>query len=172
MNERFGSDDTETIEYPTGHIGLAVSGSSHRDVWPRVAEWYVEKSTDEPERLARVEAAVEDATDRIGIEEIDVDPEDLAAVEADEGVEVEVMEPGADDDEDDVVSADTGDEDREATGMDLETIDGIGPAYAERLRDGGIETVAELAESDPGTVVEAASVGTARAERWVAAARE
>ena len=73
MNERVGSDDTEIIEYSTGHIGLAVSGSSHRDVWPRVAEWYVEKSTDDPEHLAAVETAVEEATDQIGIEEIDVD---------------------------------------------------------------------------------------------------
>ena len=73
MNERFGSDDTEIIEYATGHIGLAVSGSSHRDVWPRVAEWYVKKSTDDPEHLAAVETAVEKATDQIGIEEIDVD---------------------------------------------------------------------------------------------------
>jgi polyhydroxyalkanoate synthase len=39
-----GSDDVEIIKYPTGHIGLSVSGSSHEEVWPQVADWYYEKS--------------------------------------------------------------------------------------------------------------------------------
>jgi len=39
-----GTDDVTTIEYPTGHVGLAVSRRSHRDVWPEVAEWFVEQS--------------------------------------------------------------------------------------------------------------------------------
>ncbi|MFB6143452.1 MAG: helix-hairpin-helix domain-containing protein, partial [Halorientalis sp.] len=44
FNDVVGTDDVETIEYPTGHIGLSVSGSSHEDVWPRVAEWFHEQS--------------------------------------------------------------------------------------------------------------------------------
>jgi polyhydroxyalkanoate synthase len=176
FNELVGSDDTEVIEYPTGHIGLAVSGSSHRDVWPRVAEWYIEKSTDDPDHLAEVETAVEESTDQIGIEEIDVDVDDLAAVEPDEGVTVEVTEPGAEEDasdaeDDDSATAEDGDT-ASIGGADLETVDGIGPAYAKRLRDGGIETVAELAGADPETVAEAADVGTTRAESWIASAQE
>ena len=97
FNEVVGSEDTEIIEHPTGHIGLAVSGSSHSDVWPRVAEWYVEKSPDD----------------------------------------------------------------------DLETIDGIGPAYAERLKQSGIETVTALADADAETVAEAADVGLKRARDWL-----
>ena len=176
FNELVGSDDTDVIEYPTGHIGLAVSGSSHRDVWPRVAEWYIEKSTDDPDHLAEVETAVEESTDQIGIEEIDVDVDDLAAVEPDEGVTVEVTEPGAEEDasdaeDDDSATAEDGDT-ASIGGADLETVDGIGPAYAKRLRDGGIETVAELAGADPETVAEAADVGTTRAESWIASAQE
>ena len=176
FNELVGSDDTDVIEYPTGHIGLAVSGSSHRDVWPRVAEWYIEKSTDDPDHLAEVETAVEESTDQIGIEEIDVDVDDLAAVEPDEGVTVEVTEPGAEEDasdaeDDDSTTAEDGDT-ASIGGADLETVDGIGPAYAKRLRDGGIETVAELAGADPETVAEAADVGTTRAESWIASAQE
>ncbi|WP_254839296.1 class III poly(R)-hydroxyalkanoic acid synthase subunit PhaC [Natronomonas marina] len=165
FNEVVGSDDTEIIEYPTGHIGLAVSGSSHRDVWPRVAEWYIEKSTDDPERLAEVEAAVEAATDQIGIEEIDVDVE--AAVEEEAHAIEEAVAGEAEDEiaEEAVDPAGT-------EGSDLEEIDGIGPAYAERLREGGILTVAQLAESDPETVAEAAGVGTARVEGWIDAAGE
>ena len=132
MNERFGSDDTEIIEYSTGHIGLAVSGSSHRDVWPRVAEWYIEKSTDDLEHLA----AVEEATDQIGIEEIDVD-----------------------------VGTD-------AERTDVETVDGVGPTYAERLREAGMRTVAQLAESDPETVADAADVSPDRAEKWIRQVRD
>ena len=176
FNELVGSDDTEVIEYPTGHIGLAVSGSSHRDVWPRVAEWYIEKSTDDPDHLAEVETAVEESTDQIGIEEIDVDVDDLAAVEPDEGVTVEVTEPGAEEDASDAEGSDSATaEDGDTAnigGADLETVDGIGPAYAKRLRDGGIETVAELAGADPETVAEAADVGTTRAESWIASAQE
>ncbi|MFC7072677.1 class III poly(R)-hydroxyalkanoic acid synthase subunit PhaC [Halovenus rubra] len=40
FNEAVGSDDIETIEYPTGHIGLSVSSSSHEEVWPEVCDWY------------------------------------------------------------------------------------------------------------------------------------
>jgi polyhydroxyalkanoate synthase len=163
FNEVVGSEDTETIEYPTGHIGLSVSGSSHRDVWPRVAEWFIEKSTDDPERLEAVEEAVEEATDQIGIEEIDVDVEIENAGETDEeegGAETDVSEGGD--------SSDGGSDDGDETAAsDLETIDGIGPAYAERLRESGIETVADLREADPGTVADAADVGPARVDSWI-----
>lgn len=167
FNEVVGSDDTEIIEYPTGHIGLAVSGSSHRDVWPRVAEWYIEKSTDDPEHLDAVETAVEEATDQIGIEEIDVDIgpdeetieteagaiEEAVAEEASEEIEAESVGPAG------------------TEGSDLEEVDGIGPTYAERLRDGGIRTIAELAEADPEDIATFAGVGTARAEDWIQQAK-
>jgi len=44
FNEIVGSDDVTTIEYPTGHIGMSVSSSSHEDVWPEVCDWFREKS--------------------------------------------------------------------------------------------------------------------------------
>lgn len=150
FNEVIGSDDTEIIEYSTGHIGLAVSGSSHRDVWPRVAEWYLEKSATDPEHLAAVEEAVADAA------EIDIDIDHEAALE--EGVTS------------DEAAAEVHAEDVDPAGPEgggLEEVDGIGPTYAERLRDGGIVTVAELAAADVERVAELAGVGTSRAESWV-----
>ncbi len=152
FNDVVESTDTEIIEYPTGHIGLSVSGSSHRDVWPHVAEWFFEKSIDDPEHLAELEAAVAEATDQIVIEEI--------------GVELET------EGESDASGGDTGNAVDEAdveteTDTDLQTIRGIGPTYAERLRQHGIETVDELAEADPDTVAEAASVGRQRVEEWI-----
>ncbi|MEF8867194.1 MAG: class III poly(R)-hydroxyalkanoic acid synthase subunit PhaC [Haloarculaceae archaeon] len=52
FNDVVGTDDVTTIEYPTGHVGLAMSNGTHRDVWPEVAEWFLEQS--EPAALADV----------------------------------------------------------------------------------------------------------------------
>jgi polyhydroxyalkanoate synthase len=167
FNEVVGSDDTEIIEYPTGHIGLAVSGSSHRDVWPRVAEWYIEKSTDDPEHLDAVETAVEEATDQIGIEEIDVEIEtDVEAIETEAGA---IEEAVAEEASEEIEAESVGPAGTE--GSDLEEVDGIGPTYAERLRDDGIRTIAELAEADPEDIASFAGVGTARAEDWIQQAK-
>jgi polyhydroxyalkanoate synthase len=163
FNEVVGSTDTEIIEYPTGHIGLAVSGSSHRDVWPRVAEWYIEKSTDDPEHLDAVETAVEEATDQIGIEEIDVELDtDEEAIEAEAGAIEEAVAEDADEEIEAEAVGPAGTE-----GSDLEELNGIGPTYAERLREAGVRTIAELAEADAEAVAEAAEVGTSRAEDWI-----
>ncbi len=40
FNEVVPSDDTETIEFPTGHIGMSVSSRSHAELWPEVCEWF------------------------------------------------------------------------------------------------------------------------------------
>jgi polyhydroxyalkanoate synthase len=167
FNEVIGSDDTEIIEYPTGHIGLAVSGSSHREVWPRVAEWYLEKSATDPEHVAEVAEAVEAASSEVDLE-INVDPE--AALE--EGVtpdgavaaEAEAIEETV------AAGAAEGDTDADpasAEKSDLEEIDGIGPTYAERLREGGIATIADLADADAESVAELTGVGVARAQDWL-----
>ncbi|WP_310908297.1 class III poly(R)-hydroxyalkanoic acid synthase subunit PhaC [Natrinema sp. 1APR25-10V2] len=46
FNDVVSSDDVTTIEYPTGHVGLAMSNSAHRDVWPEVAEWFLEQTSE------------------------------------------------------------------------------------------------------------------------------
>ena len=152
FNEVVGSDDVTTIEYPTGHIGLSVSGSSHRDVWPQVADWYLEKSAADGADAVEIEfddGAV-DVTDEEGADEpVDED--------ADESVTEDVEEP---------VTEDTD------AAPNLETIDGIGPTYAERLRDGDIVTVDDLAAADVATVAELAQVGLSRAEDWLEQARQ
>jgi len=133
-----GSDDVEMIKYPTGHIGLSVSGSSHKEVWPQVADWYYEKSAAE------------------GSEAAEASGEATSSAESTE-VEVEVEEPSSE-----------GEADPAATeGDDLEEISGIGPKYAERLRSGGVESVAQLAETDVETLAELAEVPVSRAEGWL-----
>ncbi|MFB6297961.1 MAG: class III poly(R)-hydroxyalkanoic acid synthase subunit PhaC [Salinirussus sp.] len=109
-----GSDDVTTIEYPTGHIGLSVSSSSHEDVWPRAADWFAERAS------------------------------------------------GAGD------GSDHGEGDADA---DVETVDGIGPTYAGRLRDAGVETTAELAAHDAATLARIAETTESRATEWLAQVR-
>jgi polyhydroxyalkanoate synthase len=50
---------------------------------------------------------------------------------------------------------------------DLESVNGIGPTYAERLREAGIDGLAALAAADPESVAEAAEVPVSRAEDWI-----
>jgi len=137
FNDIIGSDDTEIIEYPTGHIGLAVSGSSHSDVWPEVAEWYFEKSPAEPVEADSTESSPDDAV------QIEIDDDPSADAETD---------------------TDTGDD---ASTESVETLAGIGPTYAERLADAGLGTVDALGAADAETIAEAAEVSVARAEEWL-----
>ncbi|MFB6202327.1 MAG: class III poly(R)-hydroxyalkanoic acid synthase subunit PhaC [Halorhabdus sp.] len=118
FNDVIPSTDTEIIEYATGHVGMAVSSSTHEDVWPQVAEWFSERSQ------------LDEASAQEGGEENAESAEDAT------------------------------------DSPDVETIDGIGPTYAERLRAAGIGTVEDLAASDPETVAEAADAPLGRVEDW------
>jgi len=141
FNDVIGSDDVHTIEYPTGHIGLSVSGSSHENVWPEVCDWFAERGTGEAES-EQTTLEESEATD------IEIDDESTdEAVGAEE--EPEAEEPP------------------EAAGEDIATITGIGPTYADRLRGIGIETTADLAAAEVDTVAEAAQVSESRAQDWL-----
>ncbi|WP_256403033.1 helix-hairpin-helix domain-containing protein [Halorubrum salinum] len=89
--------------------------------------------------------------------------EDGAAGETEEAAEPAEAAEGADEeaavDDDDV-------------GPGVENITGIGPAYAERLAEVGIETIEELAAADAGDVAERTSVGEKRAATWIERANE
>jgi polyhydroxyalkanoate synthase len=51
--------------------------------------------------------------------------------------------------------------------MAIESIRGIGPTYAERLGEAGIETAADLREHDPQELADIAQTGTTRTEDWL-----
>jgi len=107
FNDVIPSQDTDVIEFPTGHIGLSVSGRSHAELWPQVCDWFAERS----------------------------------------GVELEPPE------------------------LDLEAVDGIGPTYADRLRDSGVETLTELANADAADVAAVTDVSEKRVGDWIEQAR-
>jgi len=54
----------------------------------------------------------------------------------------------------------------------VETIKGIGDAYAARLAKAGIETVADLAAADPADLAEATEIAEGRLENWIEQANE
>ena len=56
---------------------------------------------------------------------------------------------------------------RDTHGTDLEEIKGIGPAYADRLRNAGIDTAEELAEADGAAVGEEIDVSEDRVVEWI-----
>jgi polyhydroxyalkanoate synthase len=114
FNERIASEDTEIMESATGHIGLSVSRSAHRMLWPAVADWFAERST--------------------------VDP----------------------------ASGGSSDE----ASSDVRSIDGVGPAYADRLAAAGITGVDDLADADPPTLAAETGIGETRVRRWIEAARD
>ncbi len=143
FNEVVGSDDVTTIEYPTGHIGMSVSSSTHEDVWPEVCDWFWDKSEAQADEDAESDVAQiqEAATEQL---EEDTD--------ADADVDEEAAETDAD-----ATDAEEG----------VDSVDGIGPTYADRLREAGIETTADLADYDAADLAEITNASEARAQDWL-----
>lgn len=117
-----------------------------------------------------VKTAVEDDT---------ADDEDPAqsAGEADssESAEAEEPEQSAADEatsEDDSAEADADESGTPDTSPPVDQITGIGATYADRLEAAGIATVADLADSDVSTIVEAAQTNESRARDWLEQARD
>lgn len=61
-------------------------------------------------------------------------------------------------------------EDRSA--VELESIEGIGPAYATRLHEAGVTNVADLETVDPDDLAQESGIGEARIRGWVERARD
>lgn len=118
-----------------------------------------------------------------GTDDLSVEP-DAEAFEEAEAAAVE----GVTDGEDEAADADDGDaagEDTTADGDDatvtvapdldpdgdVDAVSGIGPSYAERLGEAGIETVGDLAAADPADVADRSDLSEKRVTGWVATAR-
>ncbi|MFC4357869.1 PHA/PHB synthase family protein [Halobium salinum] len=178
FNELVGSDDVETFEFPTGHIGLSVSSKSHAQLWPQVCDWFAERSGADVEgdgeheaedgAEASLEAEVETVEDADDVSEA-ADPGEMAAEEevverATEG-ESETESGGETDaDLDDYAEGDVDE-------TDLEVVKGIGDSYATRLREADVVDVAALAQADPAALAETIDVSEDRVRAWVEDAR-
>ena len=58
-------------------------------------------------------------------------------------------------------------EEPEPSGADLDDIKGIGPAYAQRLRDAGIDSVDDLANADAADLADEIEVSEKRVSAWI-----
>jgi len=150
FNEVIPSDDAEIMEFSTGHIGLSVSSSTHANLWPDVAEWYSERNRNEEVDID-VESPEDDA--QTAVEEVA-----QAASEAAEAADAEAEEA----DSEAATSEDGGE-----LAADVDTVSGIGPTYADRLHDAGIETVAELADYDAAELAEITNASPSQAQDWL-----
>jgi len=43
FNDAVGSVDRKSINFPAGHIGLAVGTRANRELWPSVCDWLAER---------------------------------------------------------------------------------------------------------------------------------
>ncbi|MCU4801530.1 class III poly(R)-hydroxyalkanoic acid synthase subunit PhaC [Halobacteria archaeon HArc-gm2] len=150
FNDVIASDDVETIEYATGHIGLSVSSSSHEDVWPRASDWFKERNRAAEQRAAADSAsgAAEQRAADDGAVDIEIESPEEAAAEAVESVEEQT---------DEAVDE----------SPDVSSVSGIGPTYADRLREAGVETVADLADYSAAELAEIAQTSETRAQDWI-----
>ena len=76
------------------------------------------------------------------------------------------------DETDSSLSEEHPDDSMEGTTDSVEAITGIGPAYADRLADVGVETTDELAESDAESLGEAIDVSPKRVTDWIERAQQ
>ena len=153
-----GSEDTRLVEFPRGHIGISVSGKAHDQLWPDVCEWYAARDAAEPDTGGvGAGGADTDGTDDDGRSD------DAAAARAAVRAVAERAQAAA--------SGRGGESDTEggtADGaVDVETVEGVGPTYAGRLREAGIETVADLGEYDARLLAAVADASEGRARRWL-----
>ena len=144
-----------------------------------------EEHTDDPTRAAEPsEAGVTDVdrstdeavdTEEPPIEEAESDATESEATESnstesDEAVDVESEPVDIEDGEGRSPSSNRTESDDADEPVD--TVKGIGPAYAERLRDAGVETVGDLATADPDELAEQVDLSAKRVGRWVDTAND
>ncbi|MFD1634520.1 class III poly(R)-hydroxyalkanoic acid synthase subunit PhaC [Haloplanus ruber] len=86
FNETVASDDTEIMEFSTGHIGLSVSSSTHEHLWPDVAEWFAERSVTTEESAPEVadEPPTADTPDAAVAEDVETTEADVAGTDLQE----------------------------------------------------------------------------------------
>ena len=115
------SDDTDIFEFAAGHVGMAVSGKAHAELWPRVANWFADRSQNTREQRTQIDSHTD---------------EDLAE-----------------------------------SGESVQKIDGIGPAYADRLRTAGVVTVEELATADMSELAAQVDISERQLLSWIEQAK-
>ncbi|WP_306059730.1 class III poly(R)-hydroxyalkanoic acid synthase subunit PhaC [Natronococcus wangiae] len=181
FNEAIASEDTEIMEFPTGHIGMSVSSRSHAELWPDVCEWFEARSGEDEAETAEPEMPEPEASDAALAEDVEGDesgPEPLPeegvtddTTEASSGTDADVdaetsAHHGADRSDEEIVER--GEDDiREAPAEPGEmTVD---EEIADEVTD---ENASSAIESETDDLTELNGVGKAYADELTAAGVE
>ncbi|AEH37377.1 class III poly(R)-hydroxyalkanoic acid synthase subunit PhaC [Halopiger xanaduensis] len=115
FNEAIPAEDTEILEFATGHIGMSVSSRSHDELWPEVCEWFEERSNGESEAQRASDSRAAEPRD------VDAEPETPELEEEDAALaeDVEGDESGPDDLSDGGVDVESS-ADADATRIDID----------------------------------------------------
>lgn len=152
--------------------GSETEPGERRDVGVTVEREADESASATTETAGTTTAASEDtgeAADAEASASETAEPDDAAATEtAADTSEGEAATGTAGDEEDAVEPADDAVDESD----DLEELKGVGPAYAQRLRDAGIRSVADLAEADADELAEETDLSPNRIGNWIEQAAE
>ncbi len=150
FNEVVSTDDTEIMEFATGHIGMSVSSRSHAELWPDVCEWFEARSVveAEPDAPDQGDADAALAGDAAG--------GSSGAADLTNGGEA--VENGGDAEVSSAIESETD---------DFTELSGVGLAYAEDLQQAGIETFDQLAAADVTELAAETGIAPSRIEDWI-----
>jgi predicted flap endonuclease-1-like 5' DNA nuclease len=147
-------DVSVTVEREAGEEADAATERSVKGVGDRTAD---ETGTTEPEA-----AGEPTTTGEAGAEPETAEPEPTETTEP---------EPAGADEAAGEAAEDAEAERAAGTDESPDVLEGIGPAYADRLAGAGVETVADLQAADAGSLAEDADISESRLERWIERAR-
>jgi predicted flap endonuclease-1-like 5' DNA nuclease len=119
------------------------------------------------------ETAVDEGDAATEESETAVDESEAAAEEAIEEAEpdAEGEEEPAETEADAEAEAEPEEPEPEAPEGTLEDVKGIGPAYAERLRNAGVDSIADLADADAEDLAAETDLSATRIENWIEQAK-
>jgi predicted flap endonuclease-1-like 5' DNA nuclease len=131
-----------------------------------------EKEPGEGVDVLEPDADAEDLEDETEPSETAVDEPTDAADEADETQAEAAADTDTDDDAESEAEAEdvdtgAGDEPDDELSEPVDVIKGIGPAYADRMADAGVETVADLAEADAAELESETDISEKRIQGWI-----
>lgn len=150
-------------------LGFGASTSGSRASTPDRSSPGEETTTDGEPATGSTEASTETESSDSTTEDVDVTVEHEPDGADDRGPDAATEKPGADDHEPDTDAEDAvkGTDTGATTGADLQDVKGIGPTYAERLREAGVEGVDDLAGGDAAAIAEASGIAESRVQKWI-----
>ncbi|TYL40259.1 DUF4332 domain-containing protein [Natronococcus pandeyae] len=160
--ERSGETDTETVtddESTSTSTDAAASGTDAAASTDSMTE-----PSDAPQKPAEpAEATGPSQTD--AVPEAEKTPDEAGVEDSAEETADETETTAETETEEDTSADDEADEEEQSEPVDV--IKGIGPAYADRMADAGVETVADLADADAAELESETDISEKRIQGWI-----